>query len=131
MIDYRQAARVVWYCSGGFAWWIAKNAITQALDDIKTAWATLTNPDTWQWLTEPEQGYIEGDIWTEPEDNQELQDAKSDLADYYYLLDMATERYETAGRPATRETAKRQIIAYRNKIRRLESRIEQLKQEGN
>ena len=129
MIDYRHAARVAWYMSGGFAWWIIKNATLQAVDDIKTAWDTLTSPETWERLQKPPE-YIKSDIWTAPAESQELEDARADLSDYYYLLDMAQERYENAGRPATRETAKRQIIGYRNKIRKLENRIEQLERTG-
>jgi len=129
MIDYRQAARVAWYMSGGFAWWIVKNAALQAVDDIRAAWQSLTDPATWERLQKPPE-YQEDDIWTAPADSQELEDARADLSDYYYLLDMAQERYENAGRPATRETAKRQIIGYRNKIRKLENRIEQLERMG-
>ena len=128
MIDYRQAARVAWYMSGGLIAWLVKAVALQAVDDIRAAWQSLTDPETWERLQKPPE-YIESDIWTAPADSQELEDARADLSDYYYLLDMAQERYENAGRPATRETAKRQIIGYRNKIRKLENRIEQLESE--
>ena len=64
----------------------------------------------------------------EQETQAEIDDLQAEISDYWYLLDCATERFENAGRQETAEKAKRQMIAYRKAIAKLEKRIEQLEQ---